>query len=128
MDVPVRRETTEPAAVEQAPDRPFFLPDVDIYETDDGWTLLADMPGVDREGIDIAVDRGDLTITGRVRHDMPDETALRYCECDVGNYHRVFRLGQNIDPDKVEANIDDGVLRVTLPKSDWAKTQKIQVK
>lgn len=128
MDVPVKRGTTEAAEVERAPERPYFIPDVDIYETDDGWTLLADMPGVDPDQVSIGVEEGNLALSGPVRLDLPEDAGVRYCEGDVCDYHRVFRLGQQIDADKVEAGFENGVLRVRLPKWEWGKTKKIEVK
>lgn len=104
----------------------WFEPAVDIYETDDALTLVADLPGVGAE--DVSTDLRDnlLTITARFKNDASQWKPV-YEEYAEGHYTRQFRLGQQIDQAKISAVMKDGVLTLTLPKADAAKPRKIQV-
>jgi len=104
-----------------------YSPAVDIYETDAGLTVLADLPGVDKSALAVDVREGVLTIEGRVRE---PEGRLRpvYSEYGIGGYSRRFSLGNDIDASKIEAELKDGVLRLVLPKADRLKPRRIEVK
>ena len=104
-----------------------FVPRVDIYETDDSLVIVADMPGVDENSIDIMLEKNVLSLKGNISFETPDNYSLAYCEYEVGDYERSFTLSDEIDRDNIEASISDGVLRVTLPKAGPAKTRKISV-
>lgn len=127
MDVPVKKKS-ERAEVEPAADRPYYVPNVDIFESDAGVVLLADMPGVSKESVHITVEEGVLTLQGRVDFDPAENSVLRHREFEFGDFRRSFRLSEEVDREKLEAELVDGVLRITLPKSDWGKTRKIEVK
>lgn len=100
-------------------------PAVDIYETGNGHVLLADMPGVSREGLDVHVERDHLTIRGRVQ---PREGArAQHREFVLRDYYRAFSLSDDIDAEHITAALQDGVLRLTLPKSVRAQVRKIPV-
>jgi HSP20 family protein len=102
------------------------IPRVDIYETDTEHVLLADMPGVSRDGLDIHVDRDRLTIRGRVAGQTEAPQPQRR-EFELHDYYRAFTLADDIDTDKISANLNDGVLRLVLPKSARARVRKIPV-
>ena len=104
----------------------YYSPAVDIYETEDAITLLADLPGVDKEGLDIHVEDRQLSITGLVQ---PTEERLQtvYSEYGVGGYTRSFKLGDTIDQSKIGASLKDGVLELVLPKADRLKPRKIEI-
>lgn len=108
--------------------RSLFSPRTDIYETNEGIVLVAEMPGVAPEDVDITLERGVLTIRGR----MPDAThegyRQIYAEYGEGNYERVFTLSEDIDRESIKAKQKDGVLTVELPKAPAARSRKIQVK
>lgn len=104
-----------------------FVPRADIYETEDGITVVADMPGVDEESIDITLEQNVLTINGYVTMDRPEDYSLAYAEYRVGDYQRRFTLSDQIDKNKIEATMKDGVLRLQLPKAE-PSTKKISVK
>lgn len=106
---------------------PIFVPSVDIYETEAGLTLMADMPGVPLENVDIDLEKDQLTIKGSVVSD-PMAGASLLCEYTVGDYYRQFILSKEIDQGKIEASMKDGVLKVFLPKVEAAKPRKIAVK
>jgi HSP20 family protein len=105
-----------------------FIPRVDIYETNDDIFLVADMPGVDEKSVDITLEKNTLTINGYIDPEQPDNYSLAYAEYEVGDYQRSFSLSDQIDQDKIEATVKDGVLRLRLPKAGPAKARKIAVK
>jgi HSP20 family molecular chaperone IbpA len=100
-------------------------PRVDIYETDRSYVLLADMPGVGPDGLDVQAERETLVIHGRV--DRP-ETAPDHQEFELADYHRVFVLTDDLDTDGISALLRDGVLRVEIPKSPDVLPKKIPVR
>jgi HSP20 family molecular chaperone IbpA len=112
------RETPEraPAAVP---------PLVDIYETDMGYVVLADMPGVKADGLDVIAERDELTIRGRIGRQP--EKVPNYQEFELADYYRAFTLTEDLDTDKVSAALRDGVLRVEIPKSERLRPKKIAV-
>jgi HSP20 family protein len=118
--------TTE--GVERTRARRAYIPRVDIYETEDALVMLADMPGVDENSVDITLEKNVLSINGYVEPEQPDSYSLAYGEYEVGDYQRSFTLSDEIDRDKIEAIVKNGVLRLYLPKAGPAKTRKIMVK
>jgi HSP20 family molecular chaperone IbpA len=105
-----------------------YVPRVDIYETDDAIVLLTDVPGVDENSLDITLEKNVLTINGYVESENPDNYSLAYAEYNTGDYQRSFTLSDEVDRDKIEATVKDGVLRLSLTKAGPAKTRKITVK
>ncbi len=104
-----------------------FVPRVDIYETDVEIVILADMPGVDEQSVDITLEKNVLTIDGFVDPFESEDYCLAYAEYRVGDYQRSFTLSNEVDQEKIEASMKDGVLEVHLPKAD-AVTKKVSVK
>lgn len=104
----------------------YFTPAVDICETERELMILADMPGVKSDGVDVELKEGILTIEGRIPGTgLTGEPLLT--EYRPGNYFRNFRVGEMIDADKIAASMSNGVLKVTLPKSAKAIPKKIQI-
>ena len=103
----------------------YVPPPVDIYETDTGYVVLADMPGVSADGLDIHVEHDRLTIRGRVGRE-PGPTP-QHQEFVLGDYYRAFTLADEIDTERIRANLKDGVLRLELPKAAHAQVRKIPV-
>lgn len=128
-EMTVKQEESQVARVEKTRDRRTYTPNVDIVETDNEYLVMADMPGVVADAVDIRYEQGVLTIYGRAepRQDEEKTNYLLY-EYGVGDYYRSFRLGEGIDPDRIEANLRDGVLELRLPKSESSKPKKIAVK
>jgi HSP20 family protein len=124
-------EQRTPAAREESqrqPPRPVFLPPADIYETKDNIVVLTEMPGVPPGGVDITLERRVLTIRGRsAASDHPGYQRV-YNEYADGDYERVFTLSENIDRDRIEATLKDGVLHLVLPKAEAARARKIELK
>lgn len=115
-----REESTRPGA--------YFQPPVDIFETNDALVVVADMPGVPSDGVEVNLNGDQLTIEGRVRADDYEGLKPLHVEYGVGGYYRQFTLGKQIDRDAIEAQLKNGVLMLKLPKAEHAKLRRIQVK
>lgn len=120
-----KQELAHPA--EQTKPGRFFTPDVDIFETERALTLLADMPGVSPEHLTLDLKDDTLTITGEVIQEKQAGEKVLLFEYDTGTYYRQFSLSERIDKDKIDAQLKDGVLRLTLPKVEKAAPRKIAV-
>jgi HSP20 family protein len=104
----------------------FVAPEVNIFETKDGFVLEAEMPGVSKEGLEITVEGNEVTIIGRRQAaPLPGEALFR--ESSTADFRRVFELDPAIDTTKVKARIEQGVLTLELPKSERVKPRKITV-
>ena len=90
--------------------------------------VLADVPGANENTIDITLEKNVLTINAYIEPTIPSGFDVAYAEYEEGDYQRSFRLSDEIDRDKIEATVTEGVLRLRLPKSQEAKTKKISVK
>jgi HSP20 family protein len=104
-----------------------FLPTADIYEDRDSLKVILEMPGVEKDNVNVRVEEGVLFVEGRL--DLSKYRGLQplYTEYNIGNYARTFRLSNAIDQDKIGAELKDGVLSLTLPKAERAKPRTIQV-
>jgi HSP20 family protein len=114
-----KEETTIPARV--------FLPNADIYETNDALNVVLEMPGVEKNSVEIRVEDGVLKIDGRLDFSKYQGLQPLYTEYNVGHYSRSFRLSSKIDQNKIGAELKDGVLSLVLPKVEEAKPRTIQV-
>ena len=124
----VKKEVHTPTELERTQNRKVFVPRVDIFERGDDTILVADMPGVDEKSVDINLDKNVLTITGSIVPDEMKDYRLAYAEYDTGDYQRAFTLSNEIDIQKIEATVKNGVLRLVLPKAKAAKPKKITVR
>ena len=106
---------------------PVYAPAVDIFEDADGLTLVADVPGATDEAIEIDLDDKTLTISADVVDEQRDEEHEVAREWAPGRYHRRFTLSDRIDRERIEATLNDGVLRLRLPKIEQARPRKITV-
>jgi HSP20 family protein len=113
---------------ERTPGRPVFVPPADIYETRDNIVVVAEMPGVAPDELEITLERRVLPIRGRNAGNEHTGYQRGYNEYANGDYERVFTLSDNIDRDRIEATLKDGVLHLVLPKSETAKPRKIELK
>ena len=118
------REDAHPAETRE-PSR-YQAPPVDIYETDYGLAVLADLPGVASDGIDVRVDDNILTIQGRVRRRARGEA--RQSEFTIHDYYRQFQLSEGFDQERITAQMNHGVLRIDLPRHEALKPRKVAVK
>lgn len=114
-------------AVERLRDGTIYRPNVDILEEKDELRLLADMPGVTGDSIAIDFEEGVLTIQGKVAPRKVEGVELLQ-EYGVGDFYRTFRVSEQIDASRIQAEYADGVLTVHLPKVEAAKPRKIEVR
>lgn len=115
-----------PAGSEQDPQRA-LLPAVDVFEDAGGITLLADMPGVSREQLELKVEGDALLIEGGVQPRTPDGLEAIYAELRVPRYRRSFTLSRELDTTGIEAKLKDGVLTLRIPKQAHAQPRRIAV-
>jgi HSP20 family protein len=106
----------------------FVVPPVDVYENDNAITLLADLPGVTRDQLNLRVDGETLLIEATASAaSTPAEMELVYGELQCPAYRRQFTLSRELDAGRIEAQLRDGVLRLTIPKAEEARPRRIQV-
>jgi HSP20 family protein len=104
-----------------------FLPVTDIFETDQSLTVILEMPGVDKDSVDVKVENDVLRIEGWIDFSRYEGLQPVYTEYNIGNYSRSFQLSSRIDQDRISAELRDGVMTLVLPKSEKAKARKISV-
>ena len=125
----VQKQEEAPAEeMERTRSRRSFVPRADIYETENDILILTDIPGANENTVDLTLEKNVLSITAYVEPAIPSGFEVAYAEYEEGDYQRNFRISDEIDRDKIEAVVTDGVLRLRLPKSLEAKTKKITVK
>ncbi|MFZ1882585.1 MAG: Hsp20/alpha crystallin family protein [Rhodoplanes sp.] len=118
-EVESKQEATIPARV--------FVPAADIFETDEALTVILEMPGVDKDKVDVKVENDVLQIEGWIDFSRYEGLQPVYTEYNIGNYARSFQLSSKIDQDRISAELRDGVMTLVLPKSEKAKSRKIAV-
>ncbi len=123
-----KQEVTTTEETERTRDCRSFIPRSDIYELDDQIVIVADVPGVDEDSIDVTLEKNVLTINALVNPVIPQGYSLSYAEYEVGDFQRSFRLSDEINREKIKASVKDGVLRLYLPKAKEALARKISVK
>jgi len=127
-EIQVRQKQEVEQAGEPTKAERYFIPPVDIYETDEAVTLIADMPGVTKEGVEINLENDTLTIRGTKTGNGVQGERVLLKEFETGHYLRKFTIAETIDQAKIEASMADGVLTLVLPKVEPAKPRKIEVK
>lgn len=105
-----------------------YRPLTDIVETDQGVSMMLEMPGVGSDDVEITLENRVLTIRDRVEPMPPENLELAYAEYDEGDFERAFTLSANFDPDRIEAEMRGGVLTLTLPRAPKAQPKRIAVK
>ncbi len=105
-----------------------LLPRVDVLEDTAGITLLADLPGVSKERLELKVEGDTLLIEGEVGTPMPAQMQSVYAEIRVPRYRRAFTLSRDLDSALIEAAMKDGVLRLRIPKQEHARPRRIEVR
>ena len=124
--------TQQPAISQPVPqvpvaDRTVFMPPIDIYDSDEGLVLLADLPGVTIESLEIQVQDNRLTLYGRVNPSLPAEARLLHQEFEWGDFLRSFILSDEVDHERITAKLNHGVLEVVLPRATKTAPRRIQV-
>jgi len=123
-----KTEPVDVATAEQTRPGPVYTPAVDIFETPDALTLLADMPGVQAKNLKIDLRDGMLTLVGVVEPRRSAGVESLLAEVEPGSYYRQFTVSDVIDQNRIEAKLTDGVLRLHLPKVEAVKPRQITVK
>ena len=118
-EVEKKQESTAPSRL--------FMPTADIFEAEHALTVVLEMPGVEKNSVDINVEAGVLTILGRLDFSKYEGMQPIYTEYNVGHYRRSFELSNKIDQSKIGAEMKDGVLTITLPKVEEAKPRRITI-
>ena len=126
LQVQQKREV-EKAQEPTAPMRA-FVPTTDIFENEDALTVVLEMPGVDRDNIDVSVENGVLTVEGKINFNKYEGLRPLYSEYNIGPFRRSFRISSRVDQDKIRAEMRDGVITLVLPKAEEAKPRRIEVK
>ena len=105
----------------------YYVPYADIYETDDALAVVMEMPGVEKKDLNIGLENDVLKVDGRIDFSKYESMEPVYSEYNVGHYARSFTLSNKVDRDKISANLEDGVLTLTLPKAKHAQPRKIEI-
>ena len=105
-----------------------LLPPVDVVEDSTGITLYADIPGVPKDKLNLKVEADTLTIEGEVTLAVPEGMAASHAEVSLPRYRRVFTLSKELDPEKVSAELNHGVLKLRIPKAEHAQPRRIEIK
>ncbi len=105
-----------------------LMPPVDVIEDPNGITVYADMPGVSKDKLRLQLEAHTLTIEGEVALVMPEGMEAAHAEVGLPSYRRVFTLSQELDPDKVSAELKQGVLKLRIPKAEHAQPRRVEVK
>jgi HSP20 family protein len=111
---------TEPA--------PAMIPNVDVVEDGAGITIYADLPGVPKDRLSLRIEGETLQIEGELASDAPDGMEAIYAEVRVPRYRRAFTLSRELDTEKIDASMKDGVLSLRIPKAEHAQPRRIEVK
>ena len=122
-----KKEAGVPESGERTRAGRIYSPQVDIIERKDDIIVMADMPGVDEKSVDITLEKNVLTIYGKVDTDIPKDHTLSVSEYGIGDYQRAFTLSDEVDRDRIQATVKNGVLKLIMPKAEAVKTRKIQV-
>lgn len=115
------------AEQQQQAQQRYVVPPVDVFENDSTITLLADLPGVTREQLHVRVDGDNLVLEATANTAGPENMELVYGELQWPAYRRQFTLSRELDTARIDAQLRDGVLRLTIPKADEARPRRIQV-
>ena len=118
-EVEKKQESTIPARV--------FVPATDIFETDHALTVVMEMPGVDKDNVEVNVENDVLTINGKIDFSKYDGLQPLYTEYNIGNYSRSFELSSKIEQEGIKAELKDGVMSLVLPKAEKAKPRRISI-
>ena len=108
-------------------ERLVFTPPIDIYETNEGLILRADLPGVSLNTLELQVQDNKLTLFGRMEQIVPDNARLLHQEYETGDFLRSFILSDEVDHQRIAAKLNNGVLEVVLPKADKPEPRRIPV-
>jgi HSP20 family molecular chaperone IbpA len=127
QDLAVREKKELAAKEESTVAGRYYVPPADIYETDEALVVLMEMPGVARDNINVSLENDALRVEGRVEFSKYEGLEPVYTEYNVGHYTRSFTLSRKIDQERIAAQMQDGVLTLTLPKAKEAQPRRITI-
>lgn len=122
-----KEEILEPEGSERTRERVAYVPRTDIYENDEKIVIVADVPGADENSIDLTLEKNILSIKAFIDPVDPEGFTLAFWEYGIGDFERSFKISDEIDREKIEASVNNGVLRVVLTKSGPAKAKRIAI-
>jgi HSP20 family molecular chaperone IbpA len=125
LEVQQKREVEKPQET-TVPAR-FYQPTTDIFEEEGSLTLIMEMPGVQKENVDITIEKNVLDVEGKIDFSKYEDLEPVYTEYNVGHYRRSFSLSSKIDQSKISAELDNGLLTLVLPKAEEAKPRTIKI-
>jgi HSP20 family protein len=105
----------------------YYVPYADIYETDDALCVVMEMPGVEKKDLNVALENSVLRVDGQINFSKYEGMEPVYTEYNIGHYARSFTLSNKVDQEQISAQLDDGVLTLTLPKAKDAQPRRISV-
>lgn len=105
----------------------YYVPSTDIYETEEALTVVMEMPGVEKKDLSVAIENDVLRVEGQIDFSKYEGMEPVYTEYNVGHYTRAFTLSGKINQEKISAQLDDGVLTLTLPKAEEAQPRRIAI-
>ena len=105
----------------------YYVPTTDIFETDDALTVVMEIPGVERQALEVDIENDVLRVDARIDFSKYEELEPLYTEYNVGHFTRSFTLSNNIDQQQISAQLDDGVLTLTLKKAKEAVPRRIAI-
>jgi HSP20 family molecular chaperone IbpA len=126
-DLEVQKKRQVQSSEESTAPVNMFVPTTDIFETDDSLKVVVEMPGVEKGNVDISVKDRILTIDGKIDFQKYAGMVAVYTEYNIGNFHRRFSLSNKVDASNIRAEMRDGLLTLTIPKSEEAKAQRIEI-
>ncbi len=106
----------------------WVAPPVDVYESEDEFVLVANLPGVDKYNVKVKLEEDNLILMGRIDYESAVNRNYILKETETGNYYRKFHLSENVDSGRIEARFENGQLIVNLPKHEKIKPKDIQIK
>jgi len=127
QELSVREKKVVVAKEEKTVPGRYYIPYADIYETDDALAVVMEMPGVEKRDLNVALENDVLRVDGQIDFGKYKDMEPVYAEYNIGHYARSFTLSNKVDQDKISANLEDGVLTLTLPKPKAAQPRKIVI-
>ena len=106
----------------------FYVPSTDIYETEDGLTVVMEMPGVEKENVTVKIENGVLSVDGHIEYAKYQDMQPVYTEYNVGHFARSFTLSESVDQGEISAELNAGVLTLTMKKAKEAFPRRIEVR
>ena len=105
----------------------YLTPVTDILETADEYKLRMEMPGITKDSLEVTVHNDELEIRGTVHNEVPEGKSLKYAEYSLHNYRRLFKVGEDINREGIKAELNNGVLTLTLAKAEKVKPRRIEI-